>query len=335
MAAPEGSNFRTSLYGGTDFTTTVASDYQFQLKTLLFGTGTSYLVMAAQGIMGRNTRSSEAIRPSEDGSFTTVDYTGSRTVVFTVTVQTTAALLQTKVDDWMTAWTATNGSDDPLVFKLPDSRGAGGSRIWRLFGRPRRMDVDYKLWSKGVATIKAEFYCADPRVYLDAVTNVPTSSFALPAVSWGLAFAAAPLGVTSGGLTFGSAPLGVTAAGLTFGAVLSSSSSVINNAGTTNAPWFAKITGPISNPAIKCGTNTIQFSGSLGSNEFIVVDSMNRNAWLNGDASQSWYPYVSPQSDWWSLAPGNNTVQFIDDGIRSGSPISTGTMSFEYRSAWM
>ena len=307
MAAPVGSQYRTTLYGGTDVTSSLTQDYQFQFNGLLFGKGTSYGVQNPQAIYGRNTRSVETLRPQDTGAFVQPDYPGSRLVTFSMVVTGSASTMQAKIEAFQTAWQSSTTGDQPLLFRLPTSN------TWRLFGRPRKTDVDVRMWLKGVVSITAEFYCADPRMYDNTITTPSTAT--LP---------------SSGGITF------PKVLPITFGAAATSAALTATTSGTVPTPWFAKIAGPVSNPAITNGTDTIRFNGAVASGDYIIVDSMNRDVWYNGNTAASWYSHVSPSSVWWSLpASGSTTVTLLDDGRRTGDPTSTGTLAFQFRSAWL
>lgn len=329
MAAPAGSQYRTTAYGGTDITAPSLSDYQFYFGGLTFGISTSYLVTHAQGLFGRPVRSQEALRPNDTGAFVNPDYPGARSIVFTIVVRTTAALLQTQLDAWQAAWLATSVGEDPLVFQLPDSRRAGNSKLYRVFGRPRRIEYDTRLWRQGLTSITAEFYCADPRIYENTL-NTATISLSASGVN-GVKFNSATNNSVTNWTGGGAGKFGVT-----FGSAPTTATGTATTIGTTTAPWYAKVAGPITNPRVTCGTGALNFDGSLDASQYIVIDSLNRNVWLNGDTASSWYSHLKAGSSWWSLpASGSSTVALYDDGIRTGSGSSAGVLTFQYRSAWL
>ena len=318
MAAPLGSQYRTTMYGGTDLTTSLTRDYQFQFgnnvagSAFLFGAGTSYLVTQVTGLVGRQVRATETPRPNATGAFTNIDYVGARTVTFSMIVQGSQGTLQSKVDDFYSAWTSPDNGDRPMLFRLPTGQA------YRVFGRPRRSEMDIKMWRQGVVGLVAEVYCADPRMYAETKT-VPATVASPTSLS-------APVGIG-----FGTLASPARTFPFTFGIGTTSASVTATTTGTTAAPWHARITGPISNPRLSNGTLALQFNGTLGSGEYIVIDSLNRNVWFNGTEDASWYGYLTGASSWWDLAPNTSTtVTLSDDGTRTGS---AGSLAFDFRSA--
>lgn len=326
-SAPLGSQYRTTLYGGTDLSSSMTADYQFQLGSLVFGAGTSYYVLNPQGIFGRPVRSQEALRPMDTGAFTLPEYPAARQIVFSIMVKGTESTLRTLVDAFQTAWRSADNGDQPLLVRFPTNT------TQRFFGRPRRLEMDLKMWRQGVASITAEFYCADPRLYANTISTA-TLSLASAGIN-GVKFNSA----TNNGVTnwAGGAAGKFT---VTFGSAPTSTTTTVTTAGTTEAPWIAKVTGPISNFRVTIGTDVLKFSGSIASSDYVVIDSMNRTILLYTAATgewSSWYSHLQPTSSWAPLAStGSTTVGLSDDGGRPGSGSPTaGTMTINFRSAWL
>ncbi len=87
------------------------------------------------------------------------------------------------------------------------------------------------------------------------------------------------------------------------------------------------INGPISAPALYNQTTgqTISFSMlTLGANDQLAVDLLNRTAYLNGA-----FRPADVTSSWWVLAPGTSQV------ILQGAGATGSQMTVTYQDAWM
>ncbi len=101
---------------------------------------------------------------------------------------------------------------------------------------------------------------------------------------------------------------------------------IINHGNFETRPQVT-ITGPISAPALynQTTSQTISFSAlTLGATDVLVVDLLNRTAYLNG----SFRP-ADPWSSWWVAAPGNSQV------VLQGSTSTGAQMTVTYQDAWM
>lgn len=96
----------------------------------------------------------------------------------------------------------------------------------------------------------------------------------------------------------------------------------LNNSGNLNTWPLIYLTGAVTNPriyALEVG-GTIQLTyTTVNANDVIVIDMLNKTVMLNGTISL--LQYMTTDSNWFSLAVGNNTFRFT-----SGSLADTGTM---------
>lgn len=133
----------------------ITADWQVEIRGLLLGPGTDYLVQGLPGIDNQKVKPADLDRLG-DGSTLGVDRLASRTVVLTVTVvEDVPATLQDKLDAFLAAWTI--GDDVELHWQL-----AGEHRY--LVGRTRNVAVDARLRHAGRVEIDAEFIAGDPTV---------------------------------------------------------------------------------------------------------------------------------------------------------------------------
>lgn len=101
----------------------------------------------------------------------------------------------------------------------------------------------------------------------------------------------------------------------------------LTNHGNFETRPLIVINGPISSPALYNQTTgqTISFSMlTLGANDQLTVDLLNRTAYLNG----SFRP-ADLTSSWWVLSPGTSQV------VLQGSAATGSQMTVTYQDAWM
>jgi hypothetical protein len=105
------------------------------------------------------------------------------------------------------------------------------------------------------------------------------------------------------------------------------SSAVVTNAGTFETRPQLTVNGPVTSPAIVNATlgSVISFTGLImGASDVLTVDTDNKQTFLNG----LFYP-ADPQSSWWVLSPGDNTVYL------SGVTSAGAQLSISWSSAWI
>jgi hypothetical protein len=86
----------------------------------------------------------------------------------------------------------------------------------------------------------------------------------------------------------------------------SSGDAVVTNAGTAPAPWTAYVSGPVTNPRLILGGNTIELLGVVPAGSTLVVDSYEGTIRLDG-ASRPWATF---ESVWWEIPAGTWTFSF-------------------------
>lgn len=136
----------------------VVADYQFELRLLLMGYGTSYEIGPGpiSGFGQPRYKTADVEMMHADGSYGAADYKGSRTIRIPIDiVRSTAALAVTAFDALVTAW-APSATDIPLYFRLP----YWGKKY--VNGRPRGLTDDFSQLEFGVIRALATFEALDP-----------------------------------------------------------------------------------------------------------------------------------------------------------------------------
>jgi hypothetical protein len=100
--------------------------------------------------------------------------------------------------------------------------------------------------------------------------------------------------------------------------------------GTTDAWPTITFTGVLSNPSMRNITTgkTFALTYNCGATETITANM--RDKTVTNNIGTNLINYVTPASEWWTIQPGNNVVNFSTSG---GS--DTGTASFSYRKAYL
>lgn len=105
------------------------------------------------------------------------------------------------------------------------------------------------------------------------------------------------------------------------------SSAVATNTGTFETRPQLTVNGPVTSPVIVNATlgSAISFTGLImGASDVLTVDTDNKQTFLNS----VFYP-ADPQSSWWVLEPGDNTVYL------SGVTSAGATLTVSWSSAWL
>jgi hypothetical protein len=276
-------------------------DFQWSWNGVPFGDGTQIDLVRVDGLGSVDLRTNDTDRAGAHGTWWGRSWGRGRsiTVELEASGSTTAAL--------EVAWS-------PLLAEFAPSDSLG-VLSWQLPGQAaRQVAAELRRWAfpidneyaLGFATLVAEWYAPDPRIYAAAQTVLSTG---LPTLSGGLSFPA-------------SAPF-------VFGTAGAGGSLAASNNGTIETPWVATFTGPLVAPAIEHSgqARTLSLSGaSLAAGETLVIDSAARTVLLNGTASR--YSWLAASSQWFTLEPGANALRFT---AASGS----GTCQIAYRDAWL
>jgi len=279
------------------------SQFNAQLAgSLDIGAGTDYpWAEFPAGFGTPSVRTQDVARPDRDGVFPGLDLLDARLLVFDVHILGDS---ETDGEDKLNVLKAFfSRSDDNVELVV----NITGTVEYALVGRPRGVDVvlDKKLRS-GVYRARCSFVATDPRLYVS--DNTVTVIAVATGEGVGLEFDATP--------------------DFSFGGTITEGTAVLVNSGLYPTPFRVEFAGPLTNPRI-INADTgyeLSFSGELLTGETLLVDTDTRTVLLNGTASR--YSWLSTQSRWFDLPPGNTTLQFI-------AVAGTGTATITYRSAYV
>jgi hypothetical protein len=279
--------------------------YQMSYAGLVVGDGTAYELAEIDGLGDMpELRTSDRTRLRRHGELPGDDFLAGRSLVLTLEVfGADDPSFQAAVDALKAAF-APGNPEAALVLLVPGIAG-GGQR--RLNVRPRKLDlpvdVDRFFYRQPIAQVQLD--ATDPRIYDDTQQSVVT-----------------PLAATPTGHTWNNTW------NLSWGTAGVSGSIFATNTGTFPTPPTFRIDGPVTNPSIENTTYgfTLAFNITLGSGEFLDVDSDARTVLLGGASSR--YSTLT-RADWFDLAPGVTEIKFR--GTTTGAPQLTAT----WRSAWL
>lgn len=267
---------------------------------LAFGPGTAYPVVSLDSLRGMaSVRARDLPLAERHGSASLPDYAEPKTLVLTLGIRGSShANLETLSE---AVRQATPPSEVTRELLVRDS-----TRLY--YAKPRRRalpEENEALWRLGQAIV--EFVCPDPREY-DAVLSSYTT--ALPTGG-------------AGGMGFPTSyPHG-------FGSGGSGGDIVATNAGNVPAPLTLRINGPVTNPVVGVGDDTLQLSIAVAAGDFLLIDTERHTVLLNGTATRR--GAVVSGSRFPLLPPGQHTVQY-----RAGSAYdAAATLQLTYRSAWL
>lgn len=298
-----------TLYGGNASSQYVSDpngfgDYQGFYNGMLFGPGADVQLVQIDGLRDTtNVRQGNIARPRLDGTAAGWNTLDERVLTLTLAVFAPTGSFESTIAAIATAFQPSSSptSAQPLQFQLPEWASPR-----QVFGRVTKgavpIDTDFQF--NVARKIAIELTCTDPLIY-DTVTQ--TQSVGLPSPTAGLTFPA-------------SAPF-------VFGASTGGQMTLTNN-GNYPTSFVATITGPMTNPKMTIGNQTLGFNIILGSSDSLVVDTGKRTATLNGTAPR--VNTLLTGSSWLTLAPGVNTLQVAS----SDSAQVTGQFGVSFQSAW-
>lgn len=284
----------------------ITQDWQMEYRGTLLGSGTPYEIVQVTGLMDLpEIQVSDRLRLRRHGLSPGDDFAGRRSVVATFEVDAPTVADLNSYLSTITALTRPGLEESPLSLQVP---GVAEGGIRRLNVRPRRRSIPVNLdLFYGLPMVTVEFVATDPRVYTHSSY---LSLTALPSGGGGLLFPATPP------LTF----------------VESTETGDVNaeNIGSFPVNPVIRIDGPITDPTIENleQGKTIELSTTLALGQYLLIDTESRTVLLNGTASR--YSSLLPTSEWWDLAPGDNTIRF-----RSSTNTEDAVLSVSYRSAWV
>lgn len=282
----------------------VVADYEIEFDGIKISDNANLSILDFDPFSMPEVRSSDKIRGLDDGLFPGTDYLGGRTINLVVEVAgEDQASFYTAYKTLMDACRKT--PDNRLLeFRLPS-----WPEVIRANARVRRfngLNINTAFDLGGPVAANIQFYCSDPRLYSSAEQS---ATVGIQGTQSGRTY----------NLTFNRS----------FGGLVASNIIVANNGGNYDAPWSARIDGPVTNPSIESvsQSKTLRIIGSIGVGEFLEVHSSPyKTIMLGGTATR--YSWLADSTQWFLLSPGNNDIRF--NGSSAGAP----TMTFSWRSTW-
>ncbi len=246
--------------------------------TITLGATSNYRLEEVTGFDSPNVRQNLEDLPEQDGAAAGDFFFGSRPITLRgKIVAATAAERNTNVVNLQRALRGLRGN---ITLKSTPS----GLPAMQAYARLENVRVT----GGYIKEFMIGLVCADPLMYsqtLNTATN--STSPASPGATFPWAFP----------VLFG-------------GGTGSSSSATVTNAGNFDAPAVIRVTGPVTNPQVSNSTlnQWIYLDGlTLVSGEWVEIDTGARTV-KKSDGSSHYDKVRFPQSVWWRLAPGGNTV---------------------------
>ena len=283
----------------------VTADWEMEYQSFAFGGDSDYAVAQIQGLADLPQISSgDRSRLLRHGLHPGDDFLQGRS--FSMAIEVYGSDSSDLATNVQSLWSALRPGQDEaaLVMQVPGMCNGAKFLSWC---RPRRRSAPInREWFYNLPVMQVEWFATDPRLY--ALTE-SSQAISLP--------------TSGGGLTFDVTP------DIAFGSVSTGGEQVLNNAGTFETSPVFVITGPVTNPKL---TNTTtdkvwEYSGTISSGDYLVVDMGVRSVLLNGTASR--YSNLTAASEFWDLEPGNNSVQY------RASAYTASTATATWRSAWV
>lgn len=245
---------------------------------------------------------SDTPRPQAHGTYPGDVFGDSLTVTLTYLVRGTKGDPLAKLRDLQTieANTRMDGVERPLI--VHDGLDAT-MRMGRIIGRQVPMDKGYGV---GPVECSAQWVCSDPRRYSLAELG-----------------ASIPLATAEGGLEY---PLAYP---LDYGEATGGSRSMTNE-GSANAPLVVTFRGPLTNPVLSSTAGwRLAFRLTISEGEFLVVDTRDGTAQLNGNADRLYtIDALSSPLEQCVLPPGTSSVNLA-------APNGAGFADVAYRHAYL
>lgn len=277
---------------------------QMQIRDLVMGNGTPYLVMQGTNPFTRSVRvDSSASRPWSHGSWSGAEWMSEAVVPITVLVQSDST------SEWVTYQQTLQAAFRPIGDAISEIelRWMLGGSEYVMFGRPRMVEPD-AVNMRGETIVRAAFVGLDPIVYSGTETVV--DEIGLPTYS--------------GGLTV---PFTVP---FTINGTLSAGFADITNSGKADTGMLIRIDGPVSEPFVwlEHDDGTVQrldFDIELAAGQWLDVDTKNRTVLLEGAASRR----GQTSGDWPILPPGAHRLRWNAAVYNEQAKLTV-----RYRSAW-
>lgn len=284
------------------------TSYQGSYNGLTFGPGSDVQYVSISGLRGLTTmRTGDVPKARDHGSWPGQDFMNERIITLTLAVFAPQAPFATVLANIANAFQPIQDPTQLLPLQFLDP---GWATPRQLLARPIAgdFDIDTSGYAFNVLqNIPIQLSCPDPRLYDTIVQTV--GPVGLPSPTAGLTFP----------VTFN----------VTFGSSTGGSMLLSNTGNFPTGPKFT-IAGPMTNPTLlnEITGQFMTFNLPLAAGDVLVVDMRTHTAILNGTASR--YNKIATGSAWFSIAPGNTTVQVGS----SDSAAVAGTFTAEVRNAW-
>lgn len=293
-------------HGYTGVGVPATAGFQWSYNGLLMGDGTPYNVISYEGLNGLPTiKQNDLPRGRDTGQFGSLYYADGREVTATIEIMdTTDAAVVSDIDALGLAFAPSPATEFPLYYALPGMPQASRLLWARSIQAVEPIDQDY-VFHKAKAQIR--MWATDPRKY---DSNLQSALATLPAgnggTTWPITWPA------SWGSSSGSGTVNVT------------------NSGNFETRPVVVITGPVDNPTVANNTSGLYltFNITLASSDQLIIDFLYKTVMLNNQASRR--GTMTPDSNWWTLAPGVNVFAYHANTTKVGS-----TATIYWQSAWM
>jgi Phage tail protein len=281
------------------------SVFQLSYQGLTIGDGTDFEIKTLDGLESLPDIVNPDVKVDRDQGLYAGTYTaGGRLIAIEYEVHAgTDAAFRADLDALGAALAPIALTEQPLAFLLPGMVQLGRQSYVRPLTRACVVDIDY---THRIARGVMHLFATDPRLY-DVTLNSQTAG--LPAGNGGLTWP------TAWPISWGSAGAG----GLL----------TCTNAGTFESRPVLTITGPIDNPTISNLTTGQSFTLAITliGGDSLVIDMRAKTVVLNGTASRRGNATVA---NWWTIIPGNNSIQFSANTVQVGSQLTVA-----FASAWI
>lgn len=282
----------------------VTNDYEIEFDGSMIADGDTRTILTFDVFTSPELRVGDQPRGLEDGMFPGPNFYGERTI--TLELELMAEDDATFYNTYQLVLAACRKTQDErrLEFKLPGwpDNLVSNCRVRRVSGLivDQRFDI-------AKSSVLVQFVATDPRLY---AANGSSAIVDLESEQSGRTY----------DLEFDRV----------YGGVVSSNIINATNLGNYDAPWEARIDGPVTNPTIEHvdSGKTLRLNATINDGEHVIVSSAPyRTIMLGGTASR--YYWLDDATQWFMLEPGNNQVRF------GGSSAGTPQLTFSWSSAWV
>lgn len=284
---------------------------QWQIRDLVIGPYTRFRLMDTSDPWDLSTRADQGgPRAWNHGSWSGAEWANGRVVPIRL-------LVRDESDLTVAGWRAARNELAAAFAPVGDATGQVELRFLVggvehvLFGRPRMVEFETQHQAAGYTFVRAAFVAQDPRIYAGTESEDSTG-----------------LTQFAGGLLV---PLIVP---FTVDGTLSSGAVDLTNVGTASAGMTMRIDGPVDRPRLVLqdpdgATSELLFEVTLGSGQWLDVDTVSKTALLNGLPSSNQFGRAVWGWGQFPLAPGASTLRFFAEAFQSSAQVTA-----TYRSAW-